>query len=599
MIIDYIKNIISNLPSSPGVYQYFDEDGKIIYVGKAKNLKKRVSSYFTKRHDSTKVNILVKKIKNIEYIVVNSEEDALLLENNLIKKYQPRYNILLKDGKTYPWLCITKEEYPRIFKTRFIKRGAEYFGPYPSTYTLDVLLELIKEIYPIRTCKYPINAETIEQNRYNVCLQYHIKNCKGVCEGLQSQEDYASIVKEIKEIAHGNSHIISNYLLNQMKNLASQYKFEEAQEIKKKYDALLNYQAKTVITTVSDDNIDVFAYDEDENSAYINILHIIKGAVVQGFTVEYKKKLEETKEDILAIAIIELREKIKSSSTKIILPFSLDLKLKNIDFIEPQRGDKKKLLDLSMQNVRQYKLDKYKYSERLNPEHRSVMLLKNLQEKLNLSTLPTHIECFDNSNISGTDAVAACVVYKNGKSSRKDYRTFNIKNVIGPDDYASMQEVVKRRYNRLILENQAIPNLIITDGGKGQMSVVNKVVNEELKLGITIIGLVKDDKHSTSQILVGVPAKEVGIKHTDILFKFLASIQDEVHRVAITFHKNKRSKTQLKSKLDDIQGVGDKTKTLLLHKYKTVNRISLLSKEELINTLGKFRGSVVYDYFNK
>ncbi len=595
---DNLKQIISVIPSSPGVYQYFNEDGNIIYVGKAKNLKRRVSSYFTKKHDSYKLNVLVKKIKDIKYIVVNSEEDALLLENNLIKKYQPRYNALLKDGKTYPWLCITKELYPRIFKTRTIIKGADYFGPYSSIYTIDILLELIKEIYPIRTCKFPITAESIDDGKYDLCLQYHIKNCRGVCRGLQSVDDYNEMIKEIKDIAKGNSQKISNYLLEQMKLLASEYKFEEAQIIKKKYDSIVNYQSKSIITTVSDDNIDVFAYDDDENSAYINILRIAKGAVIQGFTIEYKKVLDETKEEILALAVVELREKLKSSSSKIILPFPIDLKLKNIEFIEPQRGDKKKLLDLSLQNVRQYKIDKFNKNEKLNPEQRNIKLLHELKDKLQLPTIPTYIECFDNSNISGSDAVAACVVYKNTKPSRNDYRLFNIKSVIGADDYASMKEVVERRYTRLINEGCVLPNLIITDGGKGQMNIVNEVVNIKLNLNITIIGLVKDDKHRTSSILVGIPQREVGLKQTDQIFKFLTSIQDEVHRVAITHHKNKRSKSQIKSQLDDIKGIGDKTKTLLLNKYKSPAKISLLAESELQKTLGKSKGSIVYEYFS-
>ncbi len=580
------------------MYQYFNEDGTVIYVGKAKNLKKRVSSYFNKKHDSVKLNLLVKNIRDVKYIVVNSEEDALFLENNLIKKYQPRYNVLLKDGKSYPWLCITKELYPRVFKTRTVMKGAEYFGPYSSSYTVDVLLELIRDIYPIRTCRLPITRESVKQGKHQLCLQYHIKNCLGGCVGLQSPEDYQQMIAEIREIARGNSHVIVDHLFERMGELAVEYKFEAAAEVKKKYDEIVNYQAKTVITTASDDNIDVFGYDEDEQSAYVNILRIIKGSVVQGFTVEYKKQLDETKEEILALAIIELRERIQSVSTKIILPFAVDIELKSIEFIEPQRGDKKKLLDLSMQNVRQYKVDKYNQSEKLNPEQRYTKLLKELQDRLHLTTLPSHIECFDNSNISGQSAVAACVVYKNGRPSRKDYRHFNIKTVEGSDDYASMREVVRRRYARLVEEGENLPDLIITDGGKGQMSAVNDVVNVEMNLGISIVGLAKNDKHSTSQVFVGVPQKEVGIKPTEQIFKFLASIQDEVHRVAITHHKNQRSKSQIKSQLDDIEGVGIKTKELLLSKYKSVKKISLLSEDELKETLGKSKGSIVYRYFH-
>ena len=594
---DHLKQIISVMPSTPGVYQYFNSDGKIIYVGKAKNLKRRVSSYFNKVHDSAKTNILVNNIADIKYICVNTEADALLLENNLIKKYQPRYNILLKDGKTYPWLCITKEPFPRVFKTRNVVRGADYFGPYPSSWTLDLLLELIRELYPIRTCKHLLTEQGIASHKYDVCLQYHIKNCLAPCVGRQSQEEYAKFIDEIREIAKGRSHIITDYLMQQMQQLAAEYRFEEAQKVKEKYDLIVKYQSKTVITTTSDNDIDVFGYDEDEGSAYINILRIAGGSVVQGFTIEYKKTLDEPKEEILALAIVELRERFKSISREVIVPFMPDIELDKVNFSIPQKGDKKKLLDLSIQNVKQYRVDKYKQSEKLNPEQRQVRLLKEIQERLHLDKLPQHIECFDNSNISGSDAVAACVVYKMAKPSKKDYRKYIIKTVVGPDDYASMAEVVYRRYSRMIEEGTTLPDLILTDGGKGQMEVVRRVVEDELGLNIAIAGLAKNDKHHTSEVLVGFPPQSVGLKPTDTLFKFLASIQDEVHRFAITFHRDKRSKSQTQSELDKIVGVGEKTKNLLLKHFKSVKRISLASETEISEIVGKSKASVIYAYF--
>lgn len=596
--LDYLKSIISVMPSSPGVYQYFNKNGDIIYVGKAKNLKRRVSSYFNKEHDSIKTNILVNNIYDLKYICVNSEADALLLENNLIKKYQPRYNILLKDGKTYPWLCITKEPFPRVFKTRQVFRGADYFGPYPSSYTLDILLELIREIYPVRTCKLNIFPDEIKKNKYDVCLQYHIKKCNAPCIGNQSLEEYNTFINEIREIAKGRSHIITNYLLEKMNALAAEYRFEEAQEIKNKYDSIVNYQSKTVITTTSDNDIDVFAYDEDEQSAYINMLRINGGCVVQGFTIEYKKTLDEPKEEIFALAIVELRERFKSISNQIIVPFIPDMELENAEFIVPQRGDKKKLLDLSIQNVRQYRVDKYKQAEKLNPEQRVTKILKEVQEKLHLPTLPNHIECFDNSNISGTNAVAGCVVYKKAKPSKKDYRKYIIKTVEGQDDYASMREVVYRRYSRMIEEGTTLPDLILTDGGKGHMESVRQVVEDTLHLNIPIVGLAKNDKHTTSEVLVGFPPQSIGLKPTDTLFRFLAEIQEEVHRFAITFHRDKRSKSQIASELDSIKGIGESSKKLLLKHFKSVKRISLASLEELTEVLPTSRASIIYAHFH-
>ena len=586
------------MPSTPGVYQYFNKTGDIIYVGKAKNLKRRVSSYFNKEHDSVKTNILVNNIYDLKYICVNSEADALLLENNLIKKYQPRYNILLKDGKTYPWLCITKEPFPRVFKTRQVFKGADYFGPYPSSYTLDLLLELIREIYPVRTCKLNILPNEISKGKYDLCLQYHIKKCNAPCVGYQSQEDYNAFINEIREIAKGRSHIITDYLLKKMNNLAADYRFEEAQEIKNKYDSIVNYQSKTVITTTSDNDIDVFAYDEDEQSAFINMLRINGGCVVQGFTIEYKKTLDEPKEEIFALAIVELRDRFKSISNQIIVPFIPDVELENAEFIVPLRGDKKKLLDLSIQNVKQFRVDKYKQSEKLNPEQRTTKILKDIQDKLHLDKLPNHIECFDNSNISGTNAVAACVVYKKAKPSKKDYRKYIIKTVDGVDDYASMREVVYRRYSRMVNEGTPLPDLILTDGGKGHMESVRQVVVDCLHLDIPIVGLAKNDKHTTSEVLVGFPPQSIGLKPTDSLFRFLAEIQEEVHRFAISFHRDKRSKGQVSSELDSIKGIGETSKKALLKHFKSVKRISLASLEELKEILPTSRASIVYTYFH-
>lgn len=586
------------MPSTPGVYQYFNKAGDIIYVGKAKNLKRRVSSYFNKEHDSVKTNILVNNIYDLKYICVNSEADALLLENNLIKKYQPRYNILLKDGKTYPWLCITKEPFPRVFKTRQVFKGADYFGPYPSSYTLDLLLELIREIYPVRTCKLNILPNEISKGKYDLCLQYHIKKCNAPCVGYQSQEDYNAFINEIREIAKGRSHIITDYLLKKMNNLAAEYRFEEAQEIKNKYDSIVNYQSKTVITTTSDNDIDVFAYDEDEQSAFINMLRINGGCVVQGFTIEYKKTLDEPKEEIFALAIVELRDRFKSISNQIIVPFIPDVELENAEFIVPLRGDKKKLLDLSIQNVKQFRVDKYKQSEKLNPEQRTTKILKDIQDKLHLDKLPNHIECFDNSNISGTNAVAACVVYKKAKPSKKDYRKYIIKTVDGVDDYASMREVVYRRYSRMVNEGASLPDLILTDGGKGHMESVRQVVVDCLHLDIPIVGLAKNDKHTTSEVLVGFPPQSIGLKPTDSLFRFLAEIQEEVHRFAISFHRDKRSKGQVSSELDSIKGIGETSKKALLKHFKSVKRISLASLEELKEILPTSRASIVYTYFH-
>lgn len=590
---------VNSLPDKPGVYQYYNANEELIYVGKAKNLKKRVNSYFNKVHDAGKTNVLVKNIAFLRYIVVESEEDALLLENNLIKEYQPRYNVLLKDGKTYPSICITNESFPRIFKTRNIyKNGATYFGPYSSNYTINSILEIVHELYPVRTCKLPLSNENIKASKFKVCLQYHIHKCKGPCEGKQSEEDYKKIILQIQQIIKGDANEISKLLLEQMQQLAAEFKFEEAHTIKLKYDLIENYKSKSIVANSIVENTDVFAFDENENSAYINILRISKGCIIQGYTIEYKKRLNEQKEDILAMAIVELRERFQSNSKEIIVPFKIEYPIKGANISIPQRGDRKKLLDLSMQNVRQYKLDKLKQAEKLNPDQRIMQLMKSIQDLLHLEKPPMTIECFDNSNISGSDAVAACVVFKKGKPSKNDYRKYIIKTVVGPDDYASMKEVVFRRYNRMINEEMTLPDLIIADGGIGQMEVIRQVIQDELKINIPIAGLAKDNKHRTRELLFGFPPKEVGLKPTDQLFKLLSQMQDEVHRFAITFHRDKRSKTQIASELDNVPGIGDKTKTELITHFKSIKRIKSATLDELMKYTSNTRASIIYNYFH-
>ena len=593
-----LKEQVQALPDKPGVYQYFNANEEIIYVGKAKNLKKRVTSYFNKIHEQGKTNVLVKNIVSLKYIVVDTEEDALLLENNLIKQYQPRYNVLLKDGKTYPSICITNEPFPRIFKTRNIyKNGGTYFGPYSSNYTLNSLLEIIHNLFPIRTCHLALTNENIRAGKFKVCLQYHIHRCNGPCEGKESEPDYLDRIEQIRQIIQGDANEISKMLLDQMHHLAADYKFEEAHQIKLKYDLIENYKSKSIIANSVVEDTDVFAYDEDESSAFVNILRISKGSIIQGYTIEYKKRIDEDKADLLAMAIVELRERFKSNSREIIVPFDIDFTLKGVSVMTPQRGDRKKLLDLSMQNVRQYKFDKMKQAEKLNPEQRSLQLLKSIQEVLHMEKSPKTIECFDNSNISGTDAVAACVVFKMAKPSKKDYRKYNIKTVVGPDDYASMKEVVRRRYTRMINEETPLPDLIIADGGIGQMEVIRQVVEDELKLTIPIAGLAKDSKHHTREMLFGFPPKAIGMKPTDQLFKLLASMQDEVHRFAITFHRDKRSKNQIASELDTIPGIGEKTKSDLINHFKSIKRIKSADLKELTEVAGSSRASIVYNYF--
>lgn len=591
---EYLKGIVSNLPEKPGIYQYLNAEGTIIYVGKAKNLKRRVYSYFSKEHQPGKTRVLVSKIADIRYIVVNSEEDALLLENNLIKKYKPRYNVLLKDDKTYPSICVQNEYFPRVFKTRrIIRNGSSYYGPYSHSPSMHAVLDLIKHLYPLRTCNLNLSPENIRAGKFNVCLEYHIKNCAGPCIGLQSQEEYLKNIAEIKEILKGNTQEISRLLYQRMQDLAAEMKFEEAQKVKEKYALIENYRSKSEVVSSVLHNIDVFSIEEDgEKSAFINYLHITNGAINQAFTFEYKKKLNETKEELLTLGIIEMRERYKSASREIIVPFDIEIELNDVTFTIPQRGDKKKLLELSLLNVKQYKADRMKQAEKLNPEQRSMRLMKEIQQELHLDRLPMQIECFDNSNIQGTDAVAACVVFKKAKPSKSDYRKYNIKTVVGADDYASMKEVVRRRYQRAIEEESPLPDLIITDGGKEQMEVVRQVM-EELQLDIPIAGLAKDRKHRTSEVLFGFPPQTIGIKQHSPLFRLLEQIQDEVHRFAITFHRDKRSKRQVASALDNIKGIGEKTKTALLKEFKSVKRIKEATIEEVSAIIGESKAKII------
>ncbi len=585
---EYLKGIVLNLPDSPGIYQYLNEEGTIIYVGKAKNLKRRVSSYFNREHPDGKTRALVSKIADIRYIVVKTEEDALLLENNLIKKYRPRYNVLLKDDKTYPSICVSNEYFPRVFKTRkIIRNGSSYYGPYSHVPSMSAVLELIKKLYPLRTCKLNLIPEHIRAGKFNVCLEYHIKNCKGPCVARQTHEEYLKNIDEIKEILKGDTQVVSDLLMYQMQTLAAELKFEEAQKVKEKYDLIESYRSKSEVVNSLIHNVDIFSIETEEDAAYINYLHITNGCINQAFTFEYKKRLDETKEELLQLGIIEMRERYQSTSREIIVPFDPGTKLHDVVFTVPQRGEKKHLLDLSVMNVKQYKADRLKQAEKLNPEQRSVRLMKEIQAQLHLRKLPNHIECFDNSSIQGTDAVAACVVFKKAKPSKADYRKFLIKTVAGPDDYASMKEVVCRRYGRAVQEGAALPDLILTDGGKGQMEVVREVIEDELHLDIPIAGLVKDRRHRTSELLYGFPPLVVGVKQGTPLFHLLENIQNEVHRFAITFHRNKRSKSQVASALDGIRGIGEKRKTDLLKTFKSVSRIKQASLEDIAAVVGR------------
>ena len=597
--LEYLRGIVMRLPNKPGSYQFYDDQHTIIYVGKAKNLKSRVSSYFHTEVDRFKTKVLVSKIHDISYTVVNTEEDALLLENSLIKKYNPRYNVLLKDGKTYPSICVTNEYLPRIFKTRTInKKWGTYYGPYSHIGSMYAVLDIIKELYHPRTCRQPITKEGVEQGKYKVCLDYHIKKCKGPCVGKQSYEEYQKNMLQAREILKGNTRQILRDLKEEMLMLADQLKFEEAEEVKRKYLALDSFVSKSEVVSHTISNVDVFSITSDEKMAYINYLHVSNGSVNQSFTIEYKKKLQETDEELLQLGIVELRERFQSDAKEIIVPVELDVELENVTFTIPQRGDKKTLLDLSVMNGKQYKFDRLKQAEKLNPEQKQTRLMKELQEKLHLPTLPYHIECFDNSNISGSDAVAACVVFKGMKPSKKDYKRFNIKTVVGPDDYASMKEVVSRRYNRLLQEQLPMPDLIVADGGKGQMEIIRQVIQDELNLDIPIAGLAKDDRHRTNELLYGFPPMSVQLKTDSELFHVLTQLQDEVHRFAIEFHRNKRSKRALESELDSIPGVGEKTRDALLKGLKSVKLIREASLEKIAEITGPAKAKIIYEHFH-
>lgn len=600
----YLKNIVLNMPEKPGSYQYYDDlrenGGTIIYVGKAKNLKRRVSSYFHKEVDRYKTKVLVSKIRDISYTVVNTEEDALLLENALIKKYNPRYNVLLKDGKTYPSIIVTNEWYPRIFKTRHInKKLGTYFGPYPHIASMYSLLDIIKKVFKPRTCRQPITEEGVKLGKYKPCLEYHIHNCDGCCIGKQSREEYLENIRQAKEVLKGNTRELSDALYQMMMKKAQELKFEEAEKIKQRIQLLQDFVAKSEVVSHTITDVDVFTITDDDNkrNAYINYIHVKNGTINQSFTYEYKRKLEESDQELLLQAIPEIRERFGSTAKEILVPFEIEWKLKDASFFVPQRGDKHHLLELSEMNGKQYRFDRLKQAEKLNPEQKQTRLMKELQTKLHLEKLPYQIECFDNSNISGTDAVAGCIVYKGMKPSRKDYRKYNIKTVVGPDDYASMQEVVRRRYGRMIEEGATLPDLIITDGGKGQMDVVREVVEDELHLNIPIAGLAKDDRHRTNELLFGFPPQVVGLKTDSELFHILTQIQDEVHRYAITFHRDKRSKHALHSELDDIKGIGSKTAEALLKAFKSVKNIKGATYEQLATTIGPAKAKIVFEHF--
>ena len=597
--LEYLRGIVRRLPNKPGSYQFYDEEHTIIYVGKAKNLKSRVSSYFHTEVDRFKTKVLVSKIHDISYTVVNTEEDALLLENSLIKKYNPRYNVLLKDGKTYPSICITNEYLPRIFNTRTInKKWGTYYGPYSHIGSMYAVLDIIKELYHPRTCRQPITKEGVESGKYRVCLDYHIKKCMGPCIGKQTYEEYQKNMAQAREILKGNTRQVQREMLEEMMRLSEELKFEKAEEVKRKYLALDGFVSKSEVVSHTINNVDVFSITSDEKMAYINYLHVSNGSINQSFTIEYKKKLNETDEEVLQLGIVELRERFGSDAKEIIIPFEMDLELGNVRFIIPKLGDKKTLLELSIMNGKQYKFDRLKQTEKLNPEQKQVRLMKELQEKLHLPALPYHIECFDNSNISGTDAVAACVVFKKMKPSKSDYKRYNIKTVVGPDDYASMKEVVYRRYHRLITEEEQLPDLIVADGGKGQMEVIREVIQDELNLDIPIAGLAKNNHHRTNELLFGFPPISIQLKTDSELFHVLTQLQDEVHRFAIEFHRNKRSKRALESELDNIKGIGPKGRDALLNDLKSVSRIREADLQTLAAIVGPTKAEIVYQHFH-
>ena len=595
-----LKSIVSSLPEKPGSYQYYDQEGTIIYVGKAKNLKNRVSSYFHTEVDRFKTKVLVSKIWDISYTVVNTEEDALLLENSLIKKYNPRYNVLLKDGKTYPSICVTKEYLPRIFSTRTInKKWGTYYGPYSHVGTMHAVLDLIKKLYHPRPCRQPMTEEGVKGGKYQVCLEYHIKNCAGPCVNKQTWDDYQKNIQQAREILKGNTRQVQRELREEMQQLAEELRFEEAEEVKRRYILLHQFVSHSEVVSHTIDNVDVLSITNDEKVAFINYIHVSNGQINQSFTFEYKKKLDESNEELLQLAIVEMRERFQSHAKEIILPQEVDINLEGVTITIPQRGDKKTLLDLSLMNGKQYKFDRLKQAEKLNPEQKQVRLMKELQDLLHLPKMPYQIECFDNSNISGSDAVAACVVFKKMKPSKQDYRKYNIKTVVGPDDYASMKEVVYRRYHRLLEEQQPLPDLIVADGGKGQMEVIRQAVQDELGLNIPIAGLAKDDRHRTNELLYGFPPRVIGMKDTSELFRVLTHLQDEVHRFAITFHREKRSKHALQSELDSIKGIGPKTRDDLLKSLKSVKRIREAERSTLEAIIGKAKAQIVYQYFHQ
>lgn len=597
--LSYLKSIVARLPEKPGSYQYYDENHVIIYVGKAKNLKARVSSYFHTEVDRFKTKVLVSKIWDISYTVVNSEEDALLLENSLIKKYNPRYNVLLKDGKTYPSICVTNEPFPRIFKTRTInKKWGTYFGPYSHTGSMYAVLELINKLYKPRTCRQPMTREGVMDKKYQVCLEYHIKNCGGPCVNKQSYDDYQHSIAQAREILKGNTRQLLRQLREEMMQLAENLRFEEAEEVKRKYLLIDSFVSKSEVVSHTINDVDVFTITNDDKTAFINYLHVSNGSINQSFTFEYKKRLAESEQELLQLGIVEMRERFQSHSKEIVVPFDPEMELNGVTFTVPQRGDKKTLLDLSEMNGKQYKFDRLKQAEKLNPEQKQVRLMKELQEKLGLPKMPYQIECFDNSNISGSDAVAACVVFKSMKPSKKDYKRYNIKTVTGPDDYASMKEVVYRRYSRLVEEEQPLPDLIVADGGRGQMEVIREVIQDELNLDIPIAGLAKNDRHRTNELLYGFPPRSVQLKTDSELFHVLTQLQDEVHRFAITFHREKRSKHALHSELDEIKGIGPKTKDELLARLKSVKRIKDTDLETLTSIIGAAKGKIVFDHFH-
>ena len=594
---EFIKSIVSNLPDSPGCYQYLNDNGDIIYVGKAKNLKRRVSSYFNKEQQTLKTRLLVAKIADIKYVVVNSEADALLLENNLIKRHKPRYNILLKDDKTYPSICITNEYFPKIFKTRKIIKGrGHYFGPYTNGGALNALLELIKELFPLRTCNLNITPQGVREGKFNACLEYQIKNCCAPCIGKISCDEYKKLTTEVTTILKGEIKILQEELLEEMKEKANNLEFEAAADIKKRYQLIENFRTRSEVVSTAISNVDVFSIESDEKSAFINGLHINNGCINQAFTIEYQKRLDESDEELITLGIIELRERFNSNAKEIILPFPIELPIENITITVPQKGEKSRLLSLSKLNVKQYKADRVKQEDKLNPEQKTTRLMKEIQEALHLEKLPMRIECFDNSNIQGSDAVAACVVFEKLKPAKKYYRKYNIREVVGPDDYASMREVVRRRYSKMKEENEPLPDLIIADGGKGQMEAIRSIIEDELDLKIAIAGLVKDGRHRTTELIAGKEGEIIGLKQNSALFKLMTNIQDEVHRFAITFHRDKRSKRQTASELDSIKGIGDKSKTILLQHFKSVKRIKSATIEELTEVIGKSKAEIIYNF---